>query len=168
MSRDSLIGFPPFIDSRTANSRARSWSARAIRYRYFARSLPGQVAPARLERVARRGDREVDVLGTGLRHLGEDLLGRRVDRRHVLPALRLDELAADEQPVPVLETDDVLGLGRVRVLPRGRGVAVRSWVVSSSVIRRSSPRNGSPLPAHAESIRVALPARRSTSRRDVR
>ena len=42
MSRDSLIGLPPFIDSRTANSRARSWSARAIRYRYFARSLPGR------------------------------------------------------------------------------------------------------------------------------
>ena len=36
-----MIGLPEFIDSTTANSRLRSWRIRAIRYRYFARSLPG-------------------------------------------------------------------------------------------------------------------------------
>jgi hypothetical protein len=36
-----LIGFPESIDSRTANSRLRSWRMRAIRNRYFARSRPG-------------------------------------------------------------------------------------------------------------------------------
>jgi hypothetical protein len=35
-----LIGLPESIDSRTANSRERSWRIRAIRYRYFARSRP--------------------------------------------------------------------------------------------------------------------------------
>ena len=106
----------------------------------------GDVAPAGLERVARRGHRELDVLGTGFRHLGEDLFGGRIDRRHVLAALRLDELPTDEQPVAVLQSDDVLGLRRVRVLPRGNGGRA-SRVVSSSVICRSSPRNGSPLPS---------------------
>jgi hypothetical protein len=37
-----LIGLPPSIVSRTANSRARSCSCLAIRNRYFARSLPGR------------------------------------------------------------------------------------------------------------------------------
>src|SRR5215470_11419847 len=40
-SRDSLIGLPLSRLSSTANSRARSWMARAIRYRYLARSRPG-------------------------------------------------------------------------------------------------------------------------------
>src|SRR5579862_3164121 len=35
------MGLPPLSDSRTANSRERSWSMRAIRKRYFARSEPG-------------------------------------------------------------------------------------------------------------------------------
>jgi hypothetical protein len=35
------MGLPPFSDSSTANSRERSWRIRAIRNRYFARSLPG-------------------------------------------------------------------------------------------------------------------------------
>jgi hypothetical protein len=38
-----LIGLPESIDSRTANSRDRSWRIRAIRNRYFARSLPDSV-----------------------------------------------------------------------------------------------------------------------------
>jgi hypothetical protein len=38
-----LIGLPESIDSRTANSRVRSWRMRAIRNRYFARSLPGRL-----------------------------------------------------------------------------------------------------------------------------
>jgi hypothetical protein len=36
-----LIGLPESIDSRTANSRLRSWRIREIRKRYFARSRPG-------------------------------------------------------------------------------------------------------------------------------
>ncbi len=39
-SRDSLIGLPLSIDSRTASSRLRSWMIRAIRKRYFERSAP--------------------------------------------------------------------------------------------------------------------------------
>src|SRR6266571_2442459 len=38
------MGLPPSIGSRTANSRLRSWRARAIRYRNLARSLPGSPA----------------------------------------------------------------------------------------------------------------------------
>src|SRR5205809_6118828 len=41
-SRDSLIGLPPFSDSSTENSRARSARMRAIRNMYFERS-PGDV-----------------------------------------------------------------------------------------------------------------------------
>src|SRR3954451_3355628 len=40
-SRDSLIGLRLSSDSSTASSRERSWTIRAIRNRYFARSAPG-------------------------------------------------------------------------------------------------------------------------------
>ena len=41
-SRDSRMGLPPSIVSKTANSRARSCSSRATLYRYLARSAPGR------------------------------------------------------------------------------------------------------------------------------
>ena len=70
--------------------------------------------------VAGRVDRARHVGGVGLGDLGERLLGRRADRREPPAALRLDELAADEQAVAVLEPHDVGRLGRARVLPRRR------------------------------------------------
>src|ERR671936_262030 len=42
-----------------------------------------------------------------LRDLGERLLGRRGDRRVALARARLDELAADEQSVALLEGDQI-------------------------------------------------------------
>ena len=56
-----------------------------MRNRYFARSLPGSF-DQRPERLARGRDRELDVLGPGLRDLGERLLVARRDRREALPA----------------------------------------------------------------------------------
>ena len=70
-----------------------------MRKRYFARSAGASVDQpfANASRAARDG--EVDVLRAGLRDLGERLLGRRVDGREALAGARLDELAADEEPV---------------------------------------------------------------------
>src|SRR2546423_913274 len=66
----------------------------------------------------------VDVLLAGLRGLGQRLLGRRRDRRVPVTRARLDELAADEEPVTLLDPDDVAGLRRGRVVPaRGDGRA---------------------------------------------
>jgi hypothetical protein len=42
-SRDSLIGFPPFMVSTTASARAFSWISRAMRKMYFDRSLAGSL-----------------------------------------------------------------------------------------------------------------------------
>ena len=104
-----------------------------------------QVAPPRCERVAGRGHGELNVLLAGLGHLGENLFRGRVDRGHVAPAPRLDELAPDEQAVPVLEPDDVLGFGGVRVRPRGRrGRAFLGRVEMAHPCL--SHRNGSRLP----------------------
>ena len=50
--RDSLIGFPPFSDSSTANSRERSCRMRAIRKRYFARSA-GEIVDQPLSYASR-------------------------------------------------------------------------------------------------------------------
>src|SRR6266498_408658 len=49
------MGLPPSRDSRTANSRLRSCSDRAIRYRYLARSLPG-MARQSLSKASRAAD----------------------------------------------------------------------------------------------------------------
>ena len=92
---------------------------RAIRNRYFARSDGASFDQPSLERRARGLDREVDVLLVRLRHLGERLLGRRRDRVEPLVRLRLDELAADEEAVALLERDDVARLRRGRVVPLG-------------------------------------------------
>ena len=80
-SRDSRIGLPPSSDSSTANSRERSCRMRAIRKRYFARSLGAQLGPAVRERVAGGAHGEVDVLGAGVGDLGERLLVARGDAR---------------------------------------------------------------------------------------
>ena len=76
-----------------------------------------QLRPAVDEGVAGGPDRQVDVLGSGLRHLGQHLLARRRDGRKPLAGARLDLFAADEQPVALLEADDVARLGCGRVLP---------------------------------------------------
>ena len=70
-------------------------------------------------------DGQVHVLGAGLGDLGEHLLGGRVDRLEPRAGLRVDELAPDEQAVPVLELDDLGRFGRVRVLPDGLALLER-------------------------------------------
>ena len=89
--------------SGTGTSRARCRAGRLPAHPYAARAASTAT---------------VDVLRARLGDLGERLLGGRVDRGEPPPALRLDELAADEQPVAILEPDDVGRLGRGRVLPR--------------------------------------------------
>ena len=61
-------------------------------------------------------DRLADVDGVRLGHLRELLLGRRVDGRESLLAVRLDHLAADEQAIARLDADVVDRLGRGGVL----------------------------------------------------
>ncbi len=78
----------------------------------------GEIAPRLLECASGGRHRELDVLGARLGDLRERLLRRRVDGLEPSPALRLDELAADEQPVPILQVDDLRRLRRVRVLPQ--------------------------------------------------
>src|SRR6185503_16051547 len=59
--------------------------------------------PAVRERLARGLHRTVDVGFAGLRDLGERLFARRVDGRVPLAGPGLDELAADEEAVALLE-----------------------------------------------------------------
>ena len=150
MSRDSLIGLPPSIDSRTANSRARSW--RSPRHPVgVLRALLAGSATRGVERGPRRVDGEPHVLGPGLRDLGEDLLARRVDRRQVPAALRLDELAFDEQGqqldfrrlgVPPL--GDGGRAGRSCLGPNGAHFPVTKRQVPRPVWERDSGRAPSP------------------------
>ena len=82
--------------------------------------LAGQAAPRPALGAARGADRLVDVGRRRARDLGERLFGRRVDRGE-RGAIRGRDLApTDEQPVALLERDDVTRLGRRRVLPRDR------------------------------------------------
>ena len=63
----------------------------------------------------RRIERELDVSGAGLRHLGERLARRGREVRGVLAGERRDPLAPDEVLVPRLQLDRALGMA-------GRGV----------------------------------------------
>src|SRR5918996_1606541 len=114
--------------------------------RPLARSESG---PAVLEGVARGLHGEVDVLRAGVRDLGERLLRRRVHARLELVRARLDELAADEEPVALLEAYELARLGRARVLEGGgdrravpalgdvgHGCLARSTTETSMVQRR--------------------------------
>src|SRR5262249_59053958 len=71
------------------------------------RPLAARQRRPRAERLARRSDRVLDVLGAGLRDLRERLLVARRNGRERLTRPRLDPLAADEQAVPLAERDDV-------------------------------------------------------------
>src|SRR6185295_6330058 len=82
--------------------------------------LAGERAPRATECRAGGLDRLVHVGGGGPGDLRQRLLGRRVDRRERLAVRRGDILAADEQPVALLDRDDVTRLGRGRVLPWDR------------------------------------------------
>jgi hypothetical protein len=85
------------------------------------RALGGrQVGPAVLERIACRLHREAHVLRACVRHLCQRLLAGGVDARLELAGPRLDELAPDEEPIALLEPDDLARLRRRRVLERGR------------------------------------------------
>ena len=123
---------------------------RAIRYRYFARS-EGASDDQPFSNAARAAlTARSTSCSFACGDLGELLLGRRRDRVEPLARLRLDELAADEEAVALLELDDVARLGRGRVLPLGQrrdgGVracararpSVQREVVGGLVLRRSS------------------------------
>ena len=90
-----------------------------MRKRYFARSPGARVDQPLSNDVARGADGEIDVLGACIRNLGERLFVARRNARRVLGRARLDPLAADEEPVAVLEADDLPRLRRLRVLERG-------------------------------------------------
>ncbi len=92
-----------------------------MRKMYFARSEPGSLDQPLSKASPRRADGEVDVLLARLRDLGEVRLVRGLDRRVPLAGQRLDLLSAHEEPVPLLEADDIARLGRGRVLPFERG-----------------------------------------------
>ncbi len=77
--------------------------------------------PAALKGLPGAADGERDILGPGLRDLRERLLAGGSDRLVVVTGARLDELAADEEAVTLLERDDLSGFGRARVVPFGRG-----------------------------------------------
>jgi len=79
----------------------------------------GNVRPAVVECLARGGHRKGDVLRISVGDLGERLLRGRADTRLELPRVRLDELAADEEPVALLELDHVPRLRGRRVLENG-------------------------------------------------
>jgi hypothetical protein len=79
----------------------------------------GDVRPAVVERLARGGDRKGDVLRVRVGDVRERLLRGRADARLELPRVRLDELAADEEPVALLELDQVPRLRGRRVLEGG-------------------------------------------------
>src|SRR5437773_10704086 len=89
---------------------------RAIRKRYFARSL-GRIRDQLSAYVARGFHRPVDIRLAGLGDLGEGRFTRGIDRRVPLVREGLHELTADEEPVAVLEMNDLTGFGRGRVLP---------------------------------------------------
>ena len=68
------------------------------------------LAPHALEGGTGRLHGEVDVLLARFGHLGQRLFGRRVEGDEAAPALRLDELAADEEAVLRCHGDDVARL----------------------------------------------------------
>ncbi len=77
----------------------------------------GHLAPHPLVGPPRGLHRAVHIGRCGRGHLGQHLLGGRVDRLQRLAAA-LDELAVEEHPVAGLEVRDVPVLGRGRVLPQ--------------------------------------------------
>ena len=88
-----------------------------MRNRYFARSEPGSADQPSSNAAARSLDCQPHVVGACLRDLGKRLLGGGADRRVPLARARLDPLATDEQPVALVDGDDVTGLRSVRVVP---------------------------------------------------
>ena len=98
--------------------------SRAILKRYLARSRRPERRPLALERAPRRLHGEVDVPRPGECDLGQVLLGRGRDGREPLARAWRHLLAADEEPVALLERDDLARLRRGGVLPlerRGQG-----------------------------------------------
>ena len=79
--------------------------------------LAGQATPRPRLRAPCRADRAIDVGGRGLRDDRELLLRGRIDRGEGPAVGRRSEPAVDEQPVALLERDQVAGLGCRRVLP---------------------------------------------------
>src|SRR5438105_11866338 len=105
------------------------------------RALAGTDArPAVGIRRARGFHRPVDIRLAGLGDLGEGRLTRGIDRRVPLVREGLHELTADEEPVAVLEMNDLTGFGRGRVVPgrwdrRGSPRACRAAPAASPTMR---------------------------------
>ena len=103
----SRTGLPLSQLSATASGTRFSSIASAIRFRTLERSVERGLAPGVLRGVG-GVERELDVLGARLRHLGERLAGRRRQVRRVLPCDRRDPVAADEVLVARLQRDGTL------------------------------------------------------------
>ena len=128
----------------------------------------GQLAPRLRLGLARGPDRRVDV-GLGRPgDLGQGLLGRRVDRGEGRPVGGRDVLAADEQPVALVDRDDLARLGRRRVFPGDRLAVAEAPAVRRPPVTLSSP-DRAPVSsrwpsghyAFASSRRRAVPLRRA-------
>src|SRR5256885_67978 len=119
------MGFAPLIDSSTANSPARSWSAPAMRCGDLARSLPGSL---RLGPSAHAPSVDREVVGT-LVHAGAFLLDLHEDVVQQRGGADAEELGRHPfGPQRLVEQDQVVdGLLRLPNPPGGleAGAAAR-------------------------------------------
>ena len=114
---------------------------RAIRNRYFARSLAGQVAPRRLPaRGARRGPPCRCRPAWPSRRAASVSSVAGLTVANVAAVRRRDLAPADEQAVALLDRDDVARLGRRRVLPGDRLAVAEPPRARGG---RTGPRDGS-------------------------
>ena len=107
-----------------------------MRNRYLARSRPGSVPHERV--WARRAARTALSASAGVRlgDEGQRLFRGRVDRGERAAALGRDVAAADEQPVALLDRDDVARFGCRRVLPRDRLAVAQAPARRRAAVRR--------------------------------
>ena len=112
--------------------------------------LAGQRAPRPAERASARPGPPCPcrrAVARATSASGSSVAGLTVVK--VWPSRRGDVLAADEQPVALLERDDVARLGRRRVLPRDRRA------VAEAPARRGAGRRGSRAPSAVRGVGAA-------------
>ncbi|MDZ7644707.1 MAG: hypothetical protein U5K76_11060 [Woeseiaceae bacterium] len=116
-SRASRIGLPPSSDSIAANSRDRSCMMRAMRKMYLPRSA-GFIrdhGPSKAFRAAATALSMSALLAVPTRASRSSVAGLMESNPLALGGL--DEVAVDEQPVPVVDRHVIRAFGRRRVLP---------------------------------------------------
>jgi hypothetical protein len=93
-----------------------------------------ELAPRPFERLARRGDRPVDVFGVALRHGGKQFAGRRIAAFKVLAGSGIHPFAVDEHLF--------VGAVRMRMAAHWNGLSLGHAVFSSIAVatRFSRPR----------------------------